>query len=290
MSMACPIFQPPAQPPATAQCAERTAPEACTALIRTFNSAATLPMTLAWLQAQSCPPAAYVFVDSGSTDQTLQLLPPDATLCRYQGAEFNYSAAINQGLAQVRTPLVLVISSHTGLAHPQALAHAQAVLAADARAGAAYFTGAEPGGLRTEWIAADNFDGFNGIWNTAALIRVSLLRERAFRTDVAAAEDQEWSRWLLQERGGRIARIHNAGLRDANPRSRAPRKRLNEYLAVALYANPALLGWRHIGWVALGALKPTARRSLRERVFRLQLSLRLLACRCARPRLVSRYF
>ena len=107
---------------------------------------------------------------------------------------------------------------------------------------------------------------------------------------MAAAEDQEWSRWLLHERGGRIARIDGAGLRDHNPRSRAPRKRLNEYLAVALYANPALLSWRHIGWVALGALKPTAQRSLRERAFRLQLSLRLLGCRCMRPRLTSRYF
>src|SRR4051812_38681170 len=92
-------------------------PTAYCTLIRTFNSERTISSTLRSLERQTCQPSRYIFVDSGSTDGTRGLLPPDAVFHRYTGGEFNYSEAINQGLQHVDCDYVLIISSHTSLAN-----------------------------------------------------------------------------------------------------------------------------------------------------------------------------
>lgn len=263
------------------------------ALIRTFNSAATLPVTLKALSRQSVPPQRYVIVDSGSTDATLDLIPGDAVLHRYEGGAFNYAEALNQGLRHISSEYVLIISSHTWLAKTQAVEFGLGLLQSDpGLAGVCYIEGPRAADLdefHHQIVDRSNFSGFNGLSNSCALVRSDLLRRRPFRPEVFSAEDQEWTRWALESEGLAIARIHCAGMVNDNPRKWSRRKRLNEYVSIAYYVNRELLGWRHLGEVAVRVLRQPGPR-VRERFFNAELLLRLLACRVRRPNSGSRYF
>ncbi len=253
-------------------------------LIRTCNSERTLSATLASLAAQTCPPTRHVFVDSGSTDGTLCLLPHGSTLHRYEGQIFNYSEAINQGLQYVDTEYVLIISSHTMLTDRLAVAFAMNLLASNQAIGAAYFSN-EPS-QTTQYTLIDNrnFNGFNGLWNTCALIRTSLLRKRSFRPEVFSAEDQEWANWLFENERKCVACISGAGMEYNNPVPYNLRKRLNEHVAVALFVRPEMLRWRYIARVAYRAIRPVS--TFRERRFNAHLAAALIGCRlpALRPR------
>lgn len=211
-------------------------------LIRTFNSAATLQATLACLAAQSWPPSQYVIVDSGSTDGTLDLLPPGAAVHSYVGETFNYSSALNQGIDRVEHDYTLIISSHTGLTNASAVAFAVSLVGSGGDVAAAYFL---PGEAREamdyQLIDERSFTGFNGVFNTCALFDTSVLRKRRFRPEVFSAEDQEWSRWLLESEKKRIARISGAGMVYRNPIRDRRDKDFYEELAVALYVKPRML-------------------------------------------------
>ena len=259
-------------------------------LIRTFNSAPTLPQTLVSLNRQSKPPRQYIFVDSGSTDQTLACIPPQSLVHRYVGKEFNYSEALNQGLRLVSTDYVMIISSHTELANREAVKYVLNFLKTNPGIGAAYFDTYNTGLLRHELINRHNFTGFNGLFNTCAVIKVSLLRKRMFRPEVFSAEDQEWAGWLFTAEDQAIARVSGAGMAVNNPRKDSLKKLLNEYVSVAYFTNRKLLAWRHIGSLLNHALKRGTGIGLAKRKFYLLLSFRLMLCHIIRPRGRSRYF
>jgi glycosyltransferase involved in cell wall biosynthesis len=259
-------------------------------IIRTFNSESALPETLASLDQQSIKPSRVIIVDSGSTDNTLALVPQEAIVHRYTGEGFNYSEAINQGLQYVDTEFVAIVSSHTVLECPLALGYALQLFGSDGLLGAVYFSNEESPVLAHELIDKDRFTGHNGIWNTASVIRTSLVRSRPFRPEVFSAEDQEWSRWLLEERRQVIARINGSRQRNLNPRHHSRRKMMNEYLSIALFTKPDLFSWRNIVMVGLGAAKPCLDRSLSERMFKLELFFRLTLAHFINRRPESRYF
>ena len=256
-----------------------------TALIRTFNSERTLPKTLSFLSDQAVPPARFVFVDSGSTDGTLARLPANSIVHRFVGEEFNYAESLNQGIQFVSTDYVLIISSHTSLSNPNAIEYALKLLATDDSYGAAYFCLENPSKLSHTTIDKQSFTGFNGLFNTCALVRVRLLRERGFRKEVFTSEDQEWAKWLLFIKGGRTARIAGGGLNYDNPRGQSIRKRLNEYIAVACFVNRSLLGIFNILHLAIIAIRPRVTSHIRfvDRIYYLRLSFELLKCRYSKP-------
>lgn len=259
-------------------------------LLRTYNSELSLPATLRSIEAQSYRPSKYIIVDSGSTDGTLLILPPDSVVQQFSGGAFNYSEALNQGVAVVPTELVLIISSHTILVNHLAVEHAVRLLESDANIGAAYMSDENTGPLRHEIIAEHNFSGFNGLWNCCALVRVELLRSRPFRSDVFSAEDQEWSRWLTTEYHGTIARIAGAGMFNRNPRSSSLQKRANEYVSIAYFTNRKLLSVRNLLHVGIGVITPRLRVRTRERLYKAWLLGRLVKCRFVKPVAASRYF
>lgn len=257
-------------------------------LIRTFNSHATLPATIASLTAQSWPPGGYVFVDSGSTDGTLDVVPPGSTIHHYIGRAFSYAASLNQGIAYLETEFALIISSHTVLENTEAIAYALNLLTEDEAVGAAYFCLEDEGCLSHLLIDRKNFTGFNGVWNTCAVVRTALLKKRAFRPEVFSAEDQEWSAWLFDVEGKSVARISGGGMGYMNPRKHPLRKRLNENIAVALYVKPEMLGFAYLARVGYRVIRPVS--GLKERVFNARLLFSLISYRFFEPRLTSRYY
>jgi glycosyltransferase involved in cell wall biosynthesis len=259
-------------------------------LVRTFNSSATLPATLRSIAAQTALPSQYVFVDSGSTDSTEALLPAGGRLHRYQGSQFNYADALNQGIECITADYVLIISSHTTLNRADAIERTLGLLCSRDDVGAAYFLENKAEDLTCELIGKSTFDGFNGLWNTCALIKVDLLRRRPFRREVFASEDQEWARWLIHEEGKLTARIGGADMAIHNPRRWNYRKRINEYVAVAYYSNRALLRPRHLVHMVGKALSLDGTLRAGARFVLLAAAWRLMLCRFRRPIGQSRYF
>jgi hypothetical protein len=122
------------------------------------------------------------------------------------------------------------------------------------------------------------------------LIKTDLLRQRGFRREVFAAEDQEWARWLLYCEHKVTARISGAGMDNTRNVHFNNRKRLNGSVAIAYFANRNLLGVRNLARVAYQVVKPTLRLSLTERLFNLTLLFRLGACYLVHPKYKSKYF
>jgi glycosyltransferase involved in cell wall biosynthesis len=182
------------------------------ALIRTFNSEGTLLSTLNSLNSQTIQPSEYIFVDSSSSDGTFNLFPAGSIIHKFIGQDFNYSEALNQGIVHVSTEFVLIISSHTLLLNCNAISYALNILRLNDAIGAAYFCFDNTEQLQHEIIDKNNFDGFNGLWNTCSIIRMNLLKRRNFRSEVFAAEDQEWARWLFFCEEKSVARISGVGL------------------------------------------------------------------------------
>lgn len=245
------------------------------ALIRTRNSAVTLPQTLESIRTQTIQPAEYVIVDSGSTDKTLAGLSDNSLVHHFVGDSFNYSEALNQGLTHVCSDYVLVISSHTSLVNTHAIAFAMRTLTGNDDIGAAYFSYTSDEPLRFDKIDATSFDGFNGLSNTCALIRMDLLRRRPFRPEVFAAEDQEWASWLFYEEGKHVIRVSGADPRNINPARNSVVKWFKEYVAVALYANRRLLSLQNVARLTLDVVRPSRPLLLRRRCLLLALALTL---------------
>src|ERR1019366_7620444 len=79
-------------------------------LIRTFNSAGTLPQVLSRLPLR--PEDEIIIVDSGSTDATLAIAEKYHARILIAEKPFNYSKSLNLGFRTAQNPWVLVISSH----------------------------------------------------------------------------------------------------------------------------------------------------------------------------------
>jgi len=216
------------------------------AVIRTRNSAGTLPEVLLRLVRQTSVDWTWVVVDDGSTDGTLGLLPDGAEIVRYGDGPFSYSRSLNLAIPRLRTPYALIVSSHTVVEGPGAIRWAVELLEARPEVAAVCFSGPNLGEASVVEVDARSFDGWNGTWNTASLLRTSLLRERPFRLEVMSAEDQEWSRWALFEKHLRIVHVDGFGMRNLNPRRLSPTKRLREWEYVAAFSYPGYLEWSFI--------------------------------------------
>jgi glycosyltransferase involved in cell wall biosynthesis len=238
-------------------------------------------------------PAQYIFVDSGSDDKTFSLLPASAILHHFTEPEFNFSAALNEGMRYVVTDYVLIISSHTVLENSNSIEYALSLLRSNEVIGAAYFMRDNVGELRHEVIDKNTFDGYNGLWNTCAVVKAGLVKQRGFRPEVFSAEDQEWARWLFYEENKKTARIEGGGMSNqsnTNSVKHGLKKALNEHVSIAYFANRKLLGLANLLRIACRIIKPTRRLGAEVRLLNVLLLCRLVACRFRAPKYKSTYF
>jgi len=101
----------------------------------TWNSAATLPATLASLRVQTCRDVEHIFVDGGSTDATLALL--DAFPGRKRvlhGVRGGISHAMNCGIAAASGDIVAHLHADDYYAAPDVLATVAQAMADSGRA------------------------------------------------------------------------------------------------------------------------------------------------------------
>lgn len=106
-------------------------------IIRFRDSAATLPGVLAALAAQTEQPAEIVAVDSGSSDGSREMLAAAGARLLDWKAPYHHSRVLNFAIAACPREFIVVLSSHTVLEDPTALAQMAAAL----REGAACVSG-----------------------------------------------------------------------------------------------------------------------------------------------------
>jgi glycosyltransferase involved in cell wall biosynthesis len=100
----------------------------------TWNSAATLPDTLASLRAQTCRDVEHIFVDGGSTDGTLALLAAfPGTQRILQDVRGGISHAMNRGVDAASGNIVAHLHADDYYAAPDVLASVAAALEASGR-------------------------------------------------------------------------------------------------------------------------------------------------------------
>nr|WP_276610698.1 glycosyltransferase family A protein [Kineococcus siccus] len=175
-------------------------------IVRTCNSAATLPDTLASIRRQTVA-AEVVVVDSGSTDETLDIARAGADqVLTYPQHEFSYGRALNRGAASARGRYCGAVSSHTVLPREDwleiALAHldAGAVAACGAAEDAVHRPLTAPLHADAAYLAEHRYWGFT---NTASCWDPEVWRAEPFDETLVASEDQEWS-WRAVAAGGHV--------------------------------------------------------------------------------------
>jgi glycosyltransferase involved in cell wall biosynthesis len=260
------------------------------AIIRTFHSFPLVEEVVRALRKQSVSPRSIIVVDSGSSEQDRTRLRQLADiLIDYPPEPFNFSKAINLGVAKASTPFCLIISSHFLIDDATLVACSIQQMEASG-AGAFYVSNVRrQGACKGAVITAANFTGFNGFSNACGFVPTATVRERRFREDVFACEDQEWAAWYLRERHGLILKIESPSIRYLNPRANLTKK-LNEQLAVAAFVDRRRLSVWHILWrlvrMALFATMGNWQRAAFERC----LASELWQARRQIPHKPSRYF
>ena len=186
-------------------------------LIRTFNSAGTLPSVLDRLELQ--PEDEIIVVDSGSTDATLAIAEKHRARILVAEPPFNYSKSLNIGFRAAKNPWVLVLSSHcipvssrflTGwrksagdFPHNVAVAYGARLLAAGEKSP----VDSKPSYClnRVEW--EEHKPIFAG--NSNAIYRLDGWRRHEFNEKMPTGEDMEWLLWALRN-GHVIAHVPDA--------------------------------------------------------------------------------
>lgn len=214
------------------------------AVIRTWNSERTLLKTIRSLQIQDARPKEIFIVDSGSSDRTLELaMNCGVTIIHYPASlSFNYSKALNIGIAAATCDAILIISSHTVIPYKNIAQEMLDAVLATGVVGAYCVTKWFGDRTRTHLRKAgpiirlevdkNTFDGYNGLWNTCSMIRKSAWDNHPFDETAWTAEDQLWALWHFQQGGWKTIRLACTGAIDLNPR-RSKWKAVREHVAIA---------------------------------------------------------
>jgi glycosyltransferase involved in cell wall biosynthesis len=249
------------------------------AIIRTNNSADLLPRITNKLLQQQGVDLRYIFVDDSSTDGTIEYASKLGVVIPYDRKIYNYSRALNLGIALAETEYTLIISSHTFLENTSSLLSAIKRLSTDNKLAAICFSGSSTGNISYKQVNSCSFNGWNGTWNTASIYRTSLLKAYTFREHVLSAEDQEWSRWALFEQSLLIEHIDGCGMRNLNPKINSRKKKLREWEFVSYYSFQDYLRLGFIRLQIRNGLHSLARGHFTDAFFNLTLASTLVRVR-----------
>jgi glycosyltransferase involved in cell wall biosynthesis len=260
------------------------------AIIRTLCSFPQVEEVVRALRAQSLPPREIIVVDSGSPDDERSRLRRLAdTFIDFPPEPFNFSKALNLGVEAATTPSCLMISSHFVL--DDATLVEACIRETEARGMSVYYVSNVRRKRTAKYtvVSAVNFNGFNGFSNACGFVPTALVRERPFREDVFACEDQEWAAWYLRERRGAILKVRSPSIRYLNPRVNVEKK-INEELAVACFVERRRLSPRHIAWRIMRSGFFTVTANWPRAAFERRVARELWRARRQTPRKPSRYF
>ncbi len=267
------------------------------AVIRAYECTPLLAEVTAALKGQTAAPEELIIVDSSKDPAVArEFAALGATVVPYTHEDFNYSRAINIGVAENRHPLTLVISSHIML-HAENLIEAGWSAAQARGLEIVYWTsrvGCPPPPEYQVVMDERKFTGRNGLSNSMALLPTQLIHDRPFREEVFSAEDQEWTRYYLKSRKRPMLRIETVGMGYLNPNHNAEgwneTKLLNEELAIGHFVNRRLIMPDRIFIRFLRGILATIRRRPERAQVHFGFAKAMLMANFLPPKSQSRYF
>ena len=205
-------------------------------VIRTFNEGEFIGRLLEVLSVQEAGPARceVIIVDSGSTDETLSIAQRwPVRIRRIPKEEFDYSDALNRGIADARSPLIINLSAHAIPSSKTWLASMISHFVDPFVAGVFCrqlpwpdAPGREVRRIKSEFgeipISYDKLSPHRRVpfTNSAGCIRRSLWEKHPFR--LPWGEDFEWATWavanghkIIYEPGVSVYHSHNLTCRQA---------------------------------------------------------------------------
>lgn len=172
-------------------------------VIRTFNSAKTIGVLLDHLGLQK--EAEVIIIDSGSSDQTSEIVSNFASKILRPLGPFHYSKALNIGFSHSLGEWVLVISSHcipTRAGFVKNILSFTQSAAQNCVVGYGMLNVVSPKsphevitGNRQTFECGKFFPGGNGL----AVYRRSAWEAHPFAEDIDTAEDLEWFLWAMRQ-------------------------------------------------------------------------------------------
>jgi glycosyltransferase involved in cell wall biosynthesis len=265
------------------------------ALIRAYECTPILSEVVAALSRQSAAPERLIIVDSSNDPSVTRAFAAlGATVVRYPPEEFNFSKAINLGVAANDQPLTLIMSSHMLIHKPDLIAKGWKEAVEKDMEIVYWEQGWQSPDERHLAITRRNFTGRNGLSNSMALIPTHLLRERPFREEVFSAEDQEWARYYLEQHRRAILRIETMDVSYNNPNHNSDTwsetKLLNEQLAIGHFVNRRMISPTRIAARFLRGVLATIRRRPAKARMHFGFAWAMTKANFKRPNARSRYF
>ena len=183
---------------------EPRVPESASVIVRTRDKIDTVGATLAALRAQSVP-CEIVVVDSGSVDGTLDLARDAADLVvEIRPEQFTYGGALNSGARRASGSVHFALSAHA-LPTDDRWVERHLQHYADPMVAAVNGERWRPDGRPLDRVLHQTVEDtvrwpYWGFSNTGSSWRADVWRQHAFREDLPACEDKEWS-WRVLRAG-----------------------------------------------------------------------------------------
>lgn len=187
-------------------------------VIRAFNEGKYIGRLLTGIKQQNIDDAEVIVVDSGSTDETVQVATSHNVKIVYiQPEEFTFGRSLNRGVAAASGEIIVNISAHCFPVYPDWLEQLIQPFG-DPQVAISY--GKQRGG-ETNWYSEHRFfrkyfpdisqprQGHPYSHNANAAIRRSLWEQHPYNENLTGLEDLAWSSWAF-EQGYAIAYVAEA--------------------------------------------------------------------------------
>jgi glycosyltransferase involved in cell wall biosynthesis len=180
---------------------------ACSIVIRAFNEAAHIGRLLDGISHQTLKNVQVILVDSGSTDQTVEIAKSRGVeIVSISPKEFTFGRSLNAGIAQAESPLIVIASAHVYPVYPdwlerllEPLKEPTIALVYGKQRGAEYSQFSERQ-IFTHWFGEETQNPQDHPFcnNANSAIRRSLWELHPYDEKITGLEDLEWAKWALE--------------------------------------------------------------------------------------------
>lgn len=179
----------------------------CSIIIRAFNEAAHIGRLLDGISHQTIKNTQIILVDSGSTDQTVEIAKSRGVeIVTISPEEFTFGRSLNAGIARAKSPLIVIASAHVYPVYPDWLEKLLEPLNDPA---IALVYGKQRGSELSQFSEKQIFTHWYGevtqnpqdqpfCNNANSAIRRSLWEQHPYDEKLTGLEDLEWAKWALE--------------------------------------------------------------------------------------------
>lgn len=249
----------------------------CSLVIRAYNEAAHITRLLDGILSQTVKDVEIILVDSGSTDETLEIASRyPVQVVHIPSAEFTFGRSLNLGVAAASADFVVIASAHV---YPLNDRWLELLLAPFEESLVALTYGAQRGVASTKFSehrffaqyfpATSTLDQSDPFCNNAnAAVRRSLWQKQPYDETLPGLEDIAWSSWA-KEQGYRIAYVAEAAVAHVHDETRAQvfNRYRREAMAMKRILPRSSYRFRHFLRIYLTAVAGDFAAAFRQRLF-----------------------